>query len=145
MSTEKQPQEWMEKIERFGEAVAASLEKAGDRFAKALESLDDFGDSRTRGKHRVHVDDQRGKAHIAVETLDPGDTFELSGHLYLRIDSTTDGEAPTVDAVRLTTGSVRRVERGTEVRRVSVKVVLDDEPAEEPKADEPASPPPADA
>ncbi len=124
----KRSDDWMEQAERLGQQLAEGLERFGDRVAKAIETIENkVGPQIKRATHGVDVDDQRVPAgqQAGVEDVAKGDVFDRQGELFMRLGTLPGGaDSELIDAVHLSTGDIRRFERGTPVVSVDATLVV---------------------
>ena len=124
----KRTDDWMEQAEKLGQQLAEGLERFGDKVAKAIETIENkVGPQIKRATHGVDVEDQRVPAgqQAAVEEVAKGDVFDHQNELFMRLGELPGGDqSDLVDAVHLSSGDIRRFERGTPVVSVDATLVV---------------------
>ncbi|MEM7679169.1 MAG: hypothetical protein AAF449_24585 [Myxococcota bacterium] len=133
----KRNDDWMEQAEKLGQQLAEGLERFGDRVAKAIETIEaKVGPQIKKAAQGMGVDDQRIPVGEAgpVEQVARGDVFDLQNELFMRLGNVPGApDDELVNAVHLSSGEVRRFERGIEVLSVDATLVVKP----------PSNPPPA--
>ena len=124
----KRNDDWMEQAERLGQQLAEGLERFGDRVARAIETIESkVGPQIKKAAQGINVDDQRVPAgeQASVEAIAKGDVFERQNELFMVLGPLPGGpKDDLIDAVHLSSGDVRRFERGTPVVAVDATLVV---------------------
>ncbi len=124
----KRNDDWMEQAERLGQQLAEGLERFGDRVAKAIEAVEQkVGPQIKKATQGMGVDDQRVPPgqRVSVEEVAKGDVFDRSGELFMRLGAVPGvASEDMIDTVHLSSGDVRRFERGTPVVSVDATLVV---------------------